>query len=144
VSAQGDAPQGYILWYPSDIGSWDETEVYDPELHGVEVLFDVGGETFAIPERSATVLAENLRRKAAGQLGTEGVEGARALADTIEDVLVGRSDDVIPVEGLALEAAYCMLDVTMHWSMSNPTAYPKDVAFFEAIIELHKQQAVDG
>jgi len=108
------------------------------------VLFDVGGETFAIPERSATVLAENLRRKAAGQLGTEGVEGARALADTIEDVLVGRSDDVIPVEGLALEAAYCMLDVTMHWSMSNPTAYPQDVAFFEAIIELHKQQAVDG
>ena len=106
--------------------------------------FDVDGETFAIPERSATVFAENLRRKAAGQLGTEGVEGARALADAIEDVLVGRSDDVIPVEGLALEAAYCMLDVTMHWSMSNPTAYPKDVAFFEAIIELHKQQAVDG
>ena len=103
--------------------------------------FDVDGETFAIPERSATVFAENLRRKAAGQLGTEGVEGARALADAIEDVLVGRSDDVIPVEGLALEAAYCMLDVTMHWAMSNPTAYPQDVAFFQAIIELHRQQA---
>jgi len=108
------------------------------------VLFDVGGETFAIPERSATVLAENLRRKAAGQLGTEGVEGARALADTIEDVLVGRSDDVIPVEGLALEAAYCMLDVTMHWSMAEPSKYPQDVAFFRAIIELHKEQTADG
>ncbi len=33
-----------------------------------------------------------------------------------------------------------MLDVTMHWAMSNPTAYPQDVAFFRAIIELHKEQ----
>ena len=87
------------------------------------------------------MLAENLRRKAAGQLGTEGVEGARALADAIEDVLVGRSADVIPVEGLALEAAYCMLDVTMHWSMAEPSKYPQDVAFFGAVIEFHRQQA---
>ncbi len=86
----------------------------------------------------------HLRRKAAGQLGTEGVEGARALADAIEDVLVGRSDELIPVEGLALEAAYCVLDVSMHWGMSNPTAYPLDVVFFRAIIELQKQQAVGG
>lgn len=72
---------GFILWYPSDVGSWDDIEVFDSALHSWEVRFEVDGETFAIPERSATVLAENLRRKAAGQLGTEGVEGARALAD---------------------------------------------------------------
>ena len=84
----------------------------------------------------------HLRRKGAGTLGTEGVQGARALADMIEDVLVGRSEEPIPVEGLALEAADCVLDVSMHWAMSNPTAYPQDVALFRAIIELHKRQAV--
>ena len=139
MSGQEDAPQGYILDYRSDVGSFDDIEVY-ATLHSWEVRFEVDWETLAIPERSATVLAENLRRKAAGQLGTEGVEGARALADMIEDVLVGRSEEPIPVEGLALEAAYCVLDVSMHWAMSNPTAYPQDVAFFRAIIELHKQQ----
>ncbi|MEJ7791826.1 MAG: hypothetical protein WKF65_07645 [Gaiellaceae bacterium] len=143
MSDQEGAPQ-VILWYPSDIGSWDETEVYDPELHGLEVLFGVGGETFAIPERSATVLAENLRRKAAGQLGTEGVEGALALADAIEDVLVGRSEEPIPVEGLVLEAAFCVLDVTMHWAMADPAKWPQDVALFRAIIELHKEQTAGG
>ncbi len=55
-------------------------------------------------------------------------------------MLVGRSEEPIPVEGLALEAAFCMLDVTMHWSMAEPSKYPQDVAFFRAIIALHKEQ----
>jgi len=26
-----------FLWYPSDIGTWDEAEVYDPKLDAWEV-----------------------------------------------------------------------------------------------------------
>ncbi len=49
----------------------------------------------------------------------------------IEDVLVGRSEEPIPVEGLAaVDAAYYVLDVTMHWSMAEPSKYPQDVALF--------------
>ncbi len=83
---------------------------------------------------------DGVRRKAAGQLGNEGVEGARELADAIEDVLVGRSEEAIPVEGVTVEAAYHMLDVTMHWAMAEPSKCPEDVASFRAIIELHKGQ----
>lgn len=56
MSGQEDAPQGYIIDYRSDIGSWDDIEVYDPTLHSWDVRFEVDGETLAIPERSATVL----------------------------------------------------------------------------------------
>jgi len=49
----------------------------------------------------------------------------------IEAVLVGRSEEPIPVEGLAaVDAAYYVLDVTMHWSMAEPSKYPQDVALF--------------
>ena len=49
MSEQEDAPQGYILDYRSDIGSWDDIEVYDPALHSWEVRFDVDGERCAKP-----------------------------------------------------------------------------------------------
>jgi hypothetical protein len=79
----------------------------------MEVLFEVSGSWFPLRERAATILAEDLRRKAAGQLGTEGTEGALAAADAIEDVLVGRFSGPIPLEGEAAEAIYYDLDVAI-------------------------------
>jgi hypothetical protein len=47
----------------------------------MEVLFEITGSWFPLRERAATTLAEDLRRKAAGQLGELGTEGALAAAD---------------------------------------------------------------
>jgi len=52
-----------------------------------EVRFVIDGETLAIDERAATILAENLRLTAAGEYGDTGRDGARDLADAIEAVL---------------------------------------------------------
>ena len=59
----------------------------------MNVVFDVSGKLYPLDEQAATVTGENLRRKAAGQLGDEGVEGARGVADEIERVLVGTSSE---------------------------------------------------
>jgi hypothetical protein len=64
-------------------------------LRGVNVIFEVSGKLYPLNEPAATVTGENLRRKAAGQLGEEGVEGAREVADEIELVLVGTSSEPI-------------------------------------------------
>lgn len=77
------------------------------------VVFDVAGRFFPMPHGQAEVLAEKLRVFTTGQwsddvakinAGDDWIEGARAVADVIEDVLVGRSADPVPLEGKAAEA----------------------------------------
>jgi len=89
------------------------------------VLFEVSGGTFAVPERQATILAENLRLFAKGEfpadvemvagLGAhpEWRDGARAVADFTEEALVGNLDLALPLEGKAAEATYWALRLMM-------------------------------
>ena len=64
-----------------------------------EVVFEVGGGLYPLPERQATILAEKLRLFAKGKFpddvrrlaaGAGWIEGARPAADLIEDTLVER------------------------------------------------------
>lgn len=96
-----------------------------------QVAFDVEGEQVDLSEPEARILSERLRGFAAGQYGgdvadlaargtdPEWIEGARALADVIEDVLTGTHDGAIPVDpkGKAADAALAAL------SLSGPTSW---------------------
>ena len=53
-------------------------------LSRVEVVFEVAGQPYPLDERAATLMAENLRVKAAHEPGAEGAAGARPIADAIE------------------------------------------------------------
>jgi hypothetical protein len=79
----------------------------------MDVQFSIRREIHTLTESEATITAEELRRKATGQLGTEGVEGARALADAIETRLVGERDDPVVVDGDQAEALFYYLDLSV-------------------------------
>ena len=81
-------------------------------LQGVNVIFEVSGKLYPLNLPAATVTGENLRRKAAGQLGDEGVEGAREVADEIELVLVGSSSEPIRLARERADAVFYVLNVT--------------------------------
>jgi hypothetical protein len=49
-------------------------------LSRVDVVFEVASQEYSLDERAATLIAENLRVKAAHEPGAEGTEGARAVA----------------------------------------------------------------
>ena len=78
----------------------------------MNVIFEVSGKLYPLNEPAATVTGENLRRKAAGQLGDEGVEGAREVADEIELVLVGTSSEPIRLARERADAVFYVLNVT--------------------------------
>jgi hypothetical protein len=75
--------------------------------HRVE--FIVGHGIYALPRAQATAIAEQLRLKAAGQLGAEGVEGAREVADEIEALLVGTREGRVELGGSRAYAVFCVL-----------------------------------
>jgi hypothetical protein len=75
--------------------------------HRVE--FIVGHGVYALPRAQATVVAEQLRLKAAGQLGAEGVERAREVADEIEALLAGAREGRVELEGTRAYAVFCVL-----------------------------------
>jgi hypothetical protein len=88
-----------------------------------EVVFNVDENSVSLSEPEARILAERLRLFAAGKFegdvahlaakGTdpEWVEGARALADAIEDVLTATRTGAIPLDakGRAADAAFAAL-----------------------------------
>jgi hypothetical protein len=76
----------------------------------MDVQFSIRHEIHTLTESEATITAEELRRKATGQLGTE---GARALADAIETRLVGERDDPVVVDNDQAEALFYYLDVSV-------------------------------
>ena len=96
-----------------------------------EVVFEVDSQNVSLSEPEARILGEHLRGFAAGNFkgdvdqleayGTDRawLEGARALADAIEDVLTTTREGAIPVDakGKAAEAALAAL------ALSGPTSF---------------------
>lgn len=105
------------------------------------VVFDVSKSLYSLRDQPATILAEDLRRTAAGQLGKYGVEGARAVADAIEQALVGATDDPIRLAGDEAEAVFYVLDVGF-----SPTdsAQTEERALYGAVRELHEKRPREG
>jgi hypothetical protein len=77
----------------------------------VEVVFKVASQPYPLDEQAATLMAENLRVKAAREPGTEGAEGARPVANAIELRLIEDTDDPITLGGDGAEAVYYALNV---------------------------------
>ncbi len=100
----------------------------------MDVTFDVTGTTHQIPENQATVLAENLRIHAHEQPGGYGSEGARAVADLIEDILVGTYAGTVPLEGEAATAVYYSLNVTADREQASLSA------LYKAVRAIHHQR----
>lgn len=85
------------------------------------VTFDYASICYSLTEREATRLAENLRNYARGTFPSDveraarlsgnpaWADGALAVADCIEDVLVDRFPGPVPLEGKAAEATYWTL-----------------------------------
>ena len=77
----------------------------------MEVVFEVAGQPYSLDERAATLMAENLRVKAAHEPGAEGAAGARPVADAIELRLIEDRDDPITLGGDGAVAVYYALSV---------------------------------
>ena len=71
----------------------------------MEVVFEVASEPYPLDERAATLMAENLRVKAAHEPGAEGARG-RAVADAIELRLIEDTADPITLGGDEAEAVF--------------------------------------
>ncbi len=110
-------------------------EDLDVEVGGeptMEVVFTVDGGAYGLDERSATILGEELRRAAAGQLGDHGYRtGALAVANEIENVLVGASDAPIDLKGDAPEAVFYYLDA----HTASPSA--PEYSLYRAVCRAH-------
>jgi hypothetical protein len=112
------------LW--SALRDAPKREVSDPA-----VVFEVDGQFFTLDAARATTLAEELRRAAAGQLGEDGYEaGARAVADAIEERLVGWTESPVALEGDAAEAVFYYLNV-----MASPSG--PEHALYTAVRAVH-------
>ena len=77
----------------------------------MEVVFEVASRRYPLEEQAATLMAENLRVKAAHKPGAEGAAGARPIADAIELRLIEDRDDPISLGGDGAEAVYYALSV---------------------------------
>lgn len=84
----------------------------------MKVRFEVAGDVYGVPERHATILAENLRILAGSEfaggpafqaLSGDWRSGASALADSIEETLVEGDGPPLRLEGAAADATYCVL-----------------------------------
>jgi hypothetical protein len=95
----------------------------------VNVIFEVSGTLYPLDERAATVTGEDLRRKAAGQLGDEGVEGARDVADEIERVLSVRAPNQFQLARARADAVFYVLNVSVRPNESEPTRWPSTPLF---------------
>ena len=99
-------------------------------LSRVDVVFEVASQEYSLDERAATLIAENLRVKAAHGPGAEGTEGARAVTDAIELRLIEDTADPIDLGGDGAEAVFCALNA--------PTAGgERPWALFHAVKRLH-------
>jgi hypothetical protein len=76
----------------------------------VDVVFEVASQPYPLDERAATLMAENLRVKAAHEPGAEGTVGARAVADAIELRLIEDTADPIALGGDGAEAVFFALN----------------------------------
>jgi hypothetical protein len=107
----------------------------------VNVVFDVSGTLYPLDEQAATVTGESLRRKAAGQLGDEGVEGARDVADEIERVLVGMSSEPIQLARERADAVFYVLNVSVR---PNDPEEADTLALYLAVRAIHDERLQGG
>jgi hypothetical protein len=99
----------------------------------VEVVFKVASQGYSLDERAATLVAENLRVKAAREPGTEGAEGARPLANAIELRLIEDTDDPITLGGDGAEAIF--------YALNAPTGGSDQLrALYQAVKRLHDER----
>ena len=99
----------------------------------MDVVFEVASQPYLLGERAATLMAENLRVKAAHEPGAEGTVGARALADAIELRLIDDTTDRITLGGDGAEAVY--------YALNAPTGESdRPWALFHAVKRLHDER----
>jgi hypothetical protein len=99
----------------------------------VEVVFEVASQRYPLGERAATLMAENLRVKAAHEPGAEGTVGARAVADAIELRLIEDTADPITLGGDGAEAVL--------YALSAPTGgSDKPWALYHAVKRMHDER----
>jgi hypothetical protein len=99
----------------------------------VEVVFKVASQRYSLDERAATLVAENLRVKAAREPGTEGAEGARPVANAIELRLIEDTDDPITLGGDGAEAVF--------YALNTPTGGSDQLrALYQAVKRLHDER----
>jgi hypothetical protein len=103
----------------------------------VNVIFEVSRKLYPLNEQAATATGENLRRKAAGQLGGEGVKGAREVADEIERVLVGTSSEPIQLARESADAVFHVLNVSVR---PNDPEEADALALYVAVREIHDER----
>jgi hypothetical protein len=106
----------------------------------VNVTFDVAGNLYPLPELQAITIAENLRIKAAQFENGEGVAGARAVADAIEDALTGSLTAPIPLEGEAAEAVFYDLNISLSTDDRENPRLPEAWQLYYAVRDLHQQE----
>jgi hypothetical protein len=99
----------------------------------VDVVFEVAGQRYPLGERAATLMAENLRVKAAHEPGAEGAEEARPVADAIELRLIEDTDDPVTLGGDWAEAVFYALNVP-----TGGSAQPW--ALYHAVKRLHDER----
>ncbi len=102
-------------------------------LSQVDVVFEVASQRYALEERAATLMAENLRVKAAHEPGAEGTVGARAVADAIELRLIEDTADPISLGGDGAEAVFYALHAP-----SGGSDRPR--ALYHAVKRLHDER----
>jgi hypothetical protein len=98
----------------------------------VDVVFEVASHPYPLDERAATLMAENLRVKAAHEPGAEGAVGARAVADAIELRLIEDTADPVTLGGDGAEAVFYALTV--------PTGGDRPRALYDAVKRLHDER----
>jgi hypothetical protein len=99
----------------------------------VDVVFEVASQPYVLGERAATLMAENLRVKAAHEPDAEGAVGARAVADAIELRLIEDTADPVTLDGDAAEAVFYALNV--------PTGGgDRPGALYDAVKRLHDER----
>jgi hypothetical protein len=99
----------------------------------MEVVFKIASERYSLDEGAATLVAENLRVKAAHKPGAEGAEGARPVADAIELRLIEDTADPITLGGDGAEAVF--------YALNAPTGgSERPWALYQAVKGLHEER----
>ncbi|MEK6274520.1 MAG: hypothetical protein AABM30_04200 [Actinomycetota bacterium] len=99
----------------------------------MDVVFEVASQPYPLDEQAATLMAENLRVKAAHEPGAKGTVGARTVADAIELRLIEDRDDPITLGGDGAEAVYYALDAPTGGS-------ERPWALYDAVKRLHDER----
>jgi hypothetical protein len=99
----------------------------------VDVVFEVASQPYPLDEQAATLMAENLRVKAAHEPGAEGAAGARAVADAIELRLTEDTLEPISLGGDGAEAVF--------YALNAPTgSSDRPWALWDAVKRLHDER----